>query len=97
MQKENYREVLSKTVNNLVNVRQELFDSLFQLAIAGELKEWVEAVEVGESYTFTKEIFEGCVDTNIQLLVKLMGKVETTCDSICNLNNINFPEQNQTL
>jgi predicted amino acid-binding ACT domain protein len=96
MQKENYREVLSNTVNNLVNVRQVLFDGLFELAIAGELKEWNESVEVGESYTFTKEIFEGCTDANIQLIVKLMNKVESTCDSLCNLNNIDFPNQNNS-
>lgn len=91
MQTDYYRETLTETVTGLVNVRQQIFDLLFQLAITGELKEWADSVPVGEFHTFTKEIFEGCSDANMHLLVKLLNQVETTADSICNLNNIDFP------
>lgn len=64
---------------------------IFQVAIKGELKEWSDSVPVGEFHTFTREMFEGCSDTNMQLLVKLLDNVESTVDSICNLNNIDFP------
>lgn len=70
---------------------------IFQLAIAGELKEWSDSVPAGEIHTFTKELFEGCSDSNVQLLVRLLNKLESTVDSLCNLNNIPFPipEQNE--
>lgn len=95
MQTEPYRETLTETVTKLVDIRQQVFDLLFQVAVTGELKEWSDSVPVGEFHTFTKEIFEGCSDTNMQLLVKLLNNVESTVDSICNLNNIDFPVPQQ--
>jgi hypothetical protein len=90
MPTDDYRETLINSVNELINMRSALFDSAFRLAMAGELKEWSDSVPVGETITFTKDIFEGCDDANIQLLTKLLTAVENTCDSICNLNNIPF-------
>lgn len=91
MQADHYRETLTETVTKLVDIRQQVFDLLFQVAITGELKEWSDSVPVGEFHNFTKEMFEGSSDTNVQLLVKLLDNAESTVDSICNLNNIDFP------
>lgn len=95
MQIDNYRETLSETVTKLVDIRGQVFDLVFQVAITGELKEWSDSVPVGEFHNFTREMFEGCSDTNMQLLVKLLDNVERTVDSICNLNNIDFPVTQQ--
>jgi hypothetical protein len=91
MQTDHYQERLIETVTKLVDIRQQVFDLLFQVAITGELKEWSDSVPVGEFHNFTREMFEGCTDTNMQVLVKLLDNVESTVDCICNLNNIDFP------
>lgn len=91
MQTDTYRETLTETVNKFVDIRQQVFDLLFQVAITGELKEWSDSVPAGEVHSFTREMFEGCNDINMQVLVKLLNNVENTVDSLCNLNNIEFP------
>lgn len=91
MQTHYYRETLTETVSKLVDIRQQIFDLLLQVAVTGELKEWSDKVPIGESHSFTKKMFEGCSDTNMQLIVKLLNNVEITVDSLCNLNNIDFP------
>src|SRR5690349_14649915 len=95
MQIDHYKETLSETVTKLVDIRGQVFDLLFQVAMTGELKEWSNSVPVGEFHNFTREMFEGCSDTNMQLLVKLLDNVERTVESICNLNNIDFPVTQQ--
>jgi hypothetical protein len=95
MHDDQYREVLSETANKLMEIRSTVFDTIFHLAMAGELKEWSDAVPIGESFTFTKDIFEGCEDNNIQLLTSLLTSIERTCDSICNLNSIKHPLDNE--
>jgi hypothetical protein len=88
MQQEYYQQVVADAANKLVDIREVVFNAIFQLAMAGELKEWSDAVGVGDSFTFTKDIFEGCDDANIQLLTNLLTQIENTCDSLCNLNNL---------
>jgi hypothetical protein len=91
VQIDHYRETLTETVTKLDDIRQQVFDLIFQVAITGELKEWSDSVPVGEFHNFTREMFAGCSDANMQLLVKLLDNIESTADSICNLNNIDFP------
>lgn len=88
MQNTYYKESLIKAVKILVITQKELFTSIFNIAMAGELYEWNRSVEIGEVHEFSKEIFEGCADTNIQLLTRLMTDIENTCSSVCNLNSI---------
>lgn len=90
MEKE-YRAALQDSVLKLVKIRNEVFDLSFELAITGELKEWSDSVPVGEDHLFTREMFEGCNDANLKLLTELLVKVELVVDSLCNLNNIPFP------
>ena len=83
-----YKDSIIEAVKKLTATREELFLSIFNIAMAGELKEWNESAEIGEVYEFSNEIFEGCSDINVQLLTKLMRSVEITTSSICNLNGI---------
>ena len=91
MQEDNYKESLKATIDKLIAIRGELFNCMLEVAMQGELKEWNESVPVGEEMVFSKELFEGCTDNNIQLIVKLVKEVEGTCDTMCNLNSIPFP------
>lgn len=83
-----YKESLQQAASALFNIRERLFNAVFQVAITGELKEWSDTITVGEQVTFSKEMFEGCEDANVQLLTQLLNNVEQTCDSLLNLNNI---------
>ena len=89
MENDHYNDSLKDAVKKLAVIREIIFSSVFNLAMVGELKEWSNNVEIGETHEFSKAIFEGCSDTNIQLLTKLMSTIEDTCNSLCNLNNIN--------
>lgn len=44
MQTDHYRKTLNETVTKLVDIRQQVFDLLFQVSITGELKEWSDNV-----------------------------------------------------
>ncbi len=89
-----YRETLQETLEKLVQMRSEILDCLLQLAVTGELKAWADAVPVGECYTFSTELFAACDDANMQILVRLLGRVEQTADSLCNVNALDFPGEN---
>ena len=83
-----YEESLQQAASALFNIREQLVNAIFQVAITGELQEWSDTITVGEQVTFSKEMFEGCADANVQLLTQLLNNVERTCDSLLNLNNI---------
>ncbi len=61
----------------------------------GELKEFNDAVPIGEVHQFDFELFKNCDDTNIQLLVRLIEQVDETYHTICNINSIQ-PETEET-
>lgn len=90
-----YRETLQATLEKLVRMRGEIFDCLLQLAVTGELKEWADAVPVGECHTFSTELFAACDDANMQILVRLLNRVEQTADSLCNINALDFPGESR--
>ncbi|HMO32938.1 MAG TPA: hypothetical protein PKE07_08070 [Lacibacter sp.] len=88
-----YKQAVQDTVTVLVEARHKLFDQLFTLTVTGELKEWADAVPVGESHTFTNELFDGLEDTNVQLLMPLLREIEATAERLCNINGLPFPEE----
>ena len=92
MQTEHYRDNLQAALQTLMGVNRSLYLNVIGVAMQGELKEFNDAVPVGEVHKFDFAIFENCIDTNIQLLVKLMKVVDETFLSIQNINNIEFEE-----
>lgn len=92
MQSENYRENLKEALKNLVEVNRSIFDSLIDITMQGELKEWNDSVPIGEVHQFDFEIFRNSEDTNIQLLVKLIENIDDTYETIKNLNNIEMED-----
>jgi len=93
MQSEDYRETLEDALKNLVEVNRKIYDSIIPIAMAGELSEWNKSVPIGETHYFDFELFKNCTDTNIQLLVKLIEKVEETHQTIKNVNAIETKEE----
>lgn len=92
MQLDNYKENLKEALKNLIKVNESIFNSLIDISMQGDLKEWNNAVPIGETHQFDFELFKNSGDTNIQLLVKLIETVDTTFETIKNINNIRLDE-----
>lgn len=88
MQNDNYKENLKEALRTLIKVHQSIFESLIDVSVQGDLKEWNASVPIGEVHEFSFGLFKNSGDTNIQLLVKLMENVDATFESIKNLNSI---------
>ena len=88
MQSPNYKESLAEALRTLVEVNEGIYDLLIYIETQGELKEWNDSVSVGEVHQFDFELFRNSDDINIQLLVKLIEKVDETYHTIKNLNGI---------
>lgn len=95
MQTENYKENLKEALKNLIAVNGSIYNSLIDITMQGELKEWNNDVPIGEVHQFDFELFKNSHDTNIQLLVKLMEHVDETFESIKNLNSITIDVEEQ--
>ena len=92
MQTDNYRENLKEALKNLIKVNESIYSSLIDISMQGELKEFNDAVPIGEVHQFDFELFKNSDDTNIQLLVKIMENVDETFESIKNINSIQLDE-----
>ncbi len=93
MQTDNYRENLKEALRNLIKINESIYGSIIDVSMQGELKDFNDAVPIGETHQFDFAIFKNSNDTNIQLLVGLMEKVEETFESIVNINSINTDEE----
>lgn len=88
MQSESYRDNLIEALKNLVQVNESIYKSVINISMQGELKEFNDAVPIGEEHELQWDLFKNSNDVNIQLLIKLIEQVEEAFQSICNLNNI---------
>ena len=95
MQTEHYRANLHAALQTLMSVNGSLYNNVIGIAMQGELKDFNDAVPIGEVHKFDFAIFENSADSNIQLLVKLMKAVDETFLSIQNINNIEFEEEDR--
>ena len=92
MQTNSYKENVKEALKNLVRVNESIFNSIIDISLQGELKEWNDSVPIGEAHQFDFEIFRNTGDTNIRLLIKVIETVDATFHSIKNLNAIHLDE-----
>jgi len=92
MQTDNYKENLKEALKNLIRVNESIFNSLIDISMQGDLKDWNDTVPIGETHQFDFELFRNSGDTNVQLLVKLIETVDTTFETIKNINSIQLDE-----
>ena len=93
MQTDNYRENLKEALKNLIRVNESIYSSIIDVSMQGELKEFNDAVPIGEVHQLDFELFKNSDDTNIQLLIKLIETVDETFESIKNINSIELDEE----
>lgn len=96
MLSELYRESLKDALKNLFEINGRIYDSLIPIAMTGELKQWNDSVPIGETHKFDFELFKNYADTNIQLLVKLIEKVDETYQTIKNVNATEIKEEEES-
>ena len=92
MQTNNYQETIKEALQTLIGVNDSIYNSIVNISMQGELKEFNDAVPIGETHQLDFEIFKISSDTNIQLLIQLMSKVEEAFDSLANINGIEIEE-----
>ena len=95
MQSEGYKECLKDALENLKTANGNIYNCMIQVLMQGEMKEWNDAVPIGEVHSFDYELFKNSTDTNIQLLVKLIETVDDTYNSIKNINGIEMEEEEE--
>jgi hypothetical protein len=93
MQTDSYRENLKEALKNLIRVNESIYSSIIDVSMQGELKEFNDAVPIGEVHQLDFELFKNSDDTNVQLLIKLMETVDETFESIKNINSIELDEE----
>ena len=93
MQTDNYKETLKEALRNLIRVNESIYSSIIDVSMQGELKEFNDAVPIGEVHQLDFELFKNSADTNVQLLIKLMETINETFESIKNINRIMLDEE----
>ena len=93
MQTENYRANLEEALKNLIKVNESIYGSVIDISMQGDLKEWNDTIPVGETFQFDFELFKNSEDTNIQLLVELIEKINSTYQTIKNINGIDIEDE----
>ena len=90
MQTDSYKDNLKSALENLIKVNESIFNSLIDISMQGDLKEWNNTVPIGETHQLDFELFKNSDDTNIQMLVKLIETEDETFESFRNINSITF-------
>lgn len=88
MQQENYRECIVESLRNLMKVNESIYDSVINISMQGDLKEWNDTISEGETFQFDFEMFKKSDDINVQLLVELIEKIDSTFRTMKNINGL---------
>ncbi|WP_037370181.1 hypothetical protein, partial [Sediminibacterium sp. C3] len=60
-----YKENIKEELNTLIGVNESIYNSIVNISMQGELKEFNDAVPIGETHQLDFEIFKNSSDTNI--------------------------------
>lgn len=87
-----YRKFIVKTIVELENYRDEVYNSIVNISMAGEYADINELFEVGETLPLDIKDFENSDDANIQRLIELLNSLYEVNTSIRNFNSISQDE-----
>ena len=65
MHPNHYQENIKEALNTLIGVNESIYNSIVNISMQGELKEFNDAVPIGESHQLDFEIFKNSSDTNM--------------------------------
>jgi hypothetical protein len=81
-----YKEALETALECLEESEGHAMSAVLNIAFAGEYKELGKLYEVGEILQVEPSMFEDTGDANIDLILKLVYKINSVKESIRNLN-----------
>lgn len=87
-----YRQRLIEAYKSLITIRENLFTSSLNIAMAGELKEIDEVFDEGDTFKFEIEHFKNTSDIILSKLIEFIEKLENLMNSIANINAIKETE-----
>lgn len=85
-----YRDQMVIAIQNMITARHNLFDSIVNLALKGELNHLEGFVDVGETYEFKMNHFRGVEDPNVQALIKICDVIESNIFILMEENDIDY-------
>ena len=89
-----YRDALLNSIATLDKFKEIILSNACDIMMAGELKEWSDSIPEGEEFDIEIEVFEGCDDLNLQLLIQLFKEIEGQKSCLLNINSITNKELN---
>jgi hypothetical protein len=89
-----YRYQLIQTIQELQNIKGEIFSQILNLSMSGELNDFDKVFDIGEVYDFDIKHFEDSKDFNVVELLKAYKKIDKTISTLININVILDEELN---
>ncbi|RRA94883.1 hypothetical protein [Paenimyroides viscosum] len=86
------KQIVIEIVNNLIDVRNKIFDQIVALGMETEFSEEVGGFTVGEMYHLELKHFEDSKNSSLRKLVELCRETEGTIFSLMNFNGIDEKE-----
>lgn len=87
-----YRHQLIQTIQQLINIREEVFSQILNLSMSGEMTDVDKVFDIGEVYDFDIKHFEDSKDVNVIELLKAFKTVDKTIGTLININVISDEE-----
>lgn len=92
MNETTYRENLLEGYCYLGAVKNVAFENAINIAMSGELKDFDDTIEVGESYHIELEHLKGTNDNNLNSFIDLCEYVDNMMMNLKNINAISDEE-----
>lgn len=86
------KQIIIEIINNLIDVRNKVFDQIVALGMDTEFSEEVGGFKEGEIYHLELKHFENSKNISLCKLVELCKETEGTIFSLMNLNRIDENE-----
>lgn len=86
------RELMVTAIQDLIICRNNIFDNIVNLAMAGELSHLADCVDIGEKYEFKMNHFRKLEDKNVNTLIKICEVIESEISVLMDENDIDITE-----
>ena len=70
-----YSENIAETKSFLLEMQDELYTKMINIASAGVWKEWMDSIPIGGEFNFTSDMIENTGDKKVELLWELYYKI----------------------
>lgn len=85
-----YRDQMVIAVQDMITARHNLFESIINLSLKGELSHLQGFVDDGEPYEFHMAHFRAIEDPNVQAIIKICDVIESKVFILMEENDIDY-------